>query len=202
MIIKLTKPKIIAKISYIFKTMENNLNEALKAVGLDKDRIALVVSKESKGEIIYYYQQFGWSLVKDKDDPLGGKFAHLSFERDHFFPHKNLFQYLEVSFEENVNKLNKAKRKKHLWSFLNLLIGFFGGLVLAIVGIVSFFVEMDIPLYGKILMLCVGGIIFLASLILSVPLYKAERRSFNQEFKELAQERNAIFEEIKRANGQ
>lgn len=176
--------------------MENNLKEVLNSIGLGKDRIAMVVRKEYEEDIVYYYEQFGWLLADRKNDFFSRKFEHLQFERDHFFPQKDALQYLEVSFEENVHKLNKAKKKKHFWSSFVFLVGLFLGLSLVAAGTTSFFIDIAIPLYGGIILTSASGVIFLITVGLTFPLFKAERKAFNNEFLELARERKRILGEV------
>ena len=96
--------------------MEKNLKEALKEIGMENDTISLMVDVSSLEEVKYYYSVFGWKISSEKRDAIFHRTYHIVFERDHFIDNKEELQLLEVEFESNVKKLNKAKVKKHQWT--------------------------------------------------------------------------------------
>lgn len=179
--------------------MEKNLKESLKEIGMENDTISLMVDVSSLEEVKYYYSVFGWKISSEKRDAIFHRTYHIVFERDHFIDNKEELQLLEVEFESNVKKLNKAKVKKHRWTkifALSFSLLFFVCLVL---GLCFYFGYPEgIPLYASILLLSFSGLFFILCPCFCIPTFKMENKKFNTEFKSLVKERKRIIEDTRK----
>ena len=147
--------------------MEKNLKEALKEIGIENDTISLMVDVSSLEEVKYYYSVFGWKISSEKRDAIFHRTYHIVFERDHFIDNKEELQLLEVEFESNVKKLNKAKVKKHRWTKIFALCFSLLFFVCLVLGLCFYFGYPEgIALYASILLLSLSGVFFILCLLL------------------------------------
>lgn len=130
--------------------MEKNLKEALKEIGMENDTISLMVDVSSLEEVKYYYSVFGWKISSEKRDAIFHRTYHIVFERDHFIDNKEELQLLEVEFESNVKKLNKAKVKKHQWTKIFALSFSLLFIVCLVLGLCFYFGYRRTERYGQV----------------------------------------------------
>lgn len=182
-----------------FTARERELEKVLREIQMDMDVLLLSASAEGKEEAKAYYGALGWRLVSEKRDFFHRNLYHLRLERDHFVPHKDELQFLEVKFEDNVARLNRIKRGKHRRSRMDFLLLGMGGLSTVLTAAVLA-VHQAVPDYACWILFAFGGILFLVFLASFGAIFRSETKLFEQNYAALVRERERIFRDVEKVS--
>ncbi len=139
------------------------------------DYLDIIVKKDSIDEIINAYTTFLWFKIAEKEDKRYNDVVHLSFKRDVNVPNKDRLAYLQVHYENALNKRAEIKLKKHSKSIAAICnLAFFSLAGLFGAGVFIYFLK-------NILSIVVASVIALSIFALDVFCIKRIRKKFLSE---------------------
>ena len=162
------------------------------------DKLVVTVKRDKQEGIINDYALFGWKKIQTKDDDVFYDLVHLTFYRPHVIENKDELLYLQVCYEERLNKASDLERYKNgLSSIFYCTL-----LLLAVLGII--FSLINILKYSNLLigLLFILGSVLLGGLIIPInKLRKRENGKYIDKVNEILEQIKDILQKVKSLRG-
>lgn len=162
------------------------------------DKLVVTVKRDKQEGIINDYRLFGWEKIETADDDVFYDLVHLTFSRPHVIENKDELLYLQVCYEERLNKASDLERYKYSLSsvfYCTLLTFVVLGIILSLISILK---------YSNILIgiLFVLGSILLSGLIIPInKLRKRENGKYIDKVNEILEQIKDILQKVKSLRG-
>lgn len=162
------------------------------------DKIVVTTKREKAENIIKDYAVFGWQKKEVSDDEVFYDVIHITFSRPHVIKNKDELLYLQVCYEEKLNKTADLERYKNLNSSILYCIVLTFCVLTLILGIVNL-VKFSNILLG--ILFIVGCFLVGGTVVLVNKLRKKENGIYNRKFNCLLKDINDILNKVKVLSG-
>ncbi|MGN0960723.1 MAG: hypothetical protein ACI4PF_00820 [Christensenellales bacterium] len=153
---------------------------------LDYDKLDIYVKREKQELIEDCYSKFGWKKLKVQDNARFDDVVDVSFEREHFIPHKDDLQLMQVHMEHYLNDIGVLENRKHAKS---CIVGLCAGLffvAMLIIGILLIAkTATTLSIIGGIIIIAIGLTTLILSNIKIIKIYKRECIEFDKKMTEM-----------------
>ncbi len=101
------------------------------------DKIVVTTKREKVENIIKDYAVFGWQELTVDDDEVFYDVIHITFFRAHVMDNKDELLYLQVCYEQRLNKASDLERYKYTYSSIFYCILLIFSIITLILGVIS-----------------------------------------------------------------
>lgn len=158
------------------------------------DKIVVTSKREKQQKIINDYALFGWEMIEVSDDETFSDLIHITFYRPHVIENKDELQYLQVFYEERLNKLSDLERRKNLLSSSLSVV-----MLVFLITLLVFF-TLSLFKYSNIILSILFFFFIVVLGFLTVPLNKLRKRENFNHIKKIAlinEDINKILKDVK-----